>query len=99
MIEERMPSGMKAATTITSGKKETNAFPAERDAAIDELDLEHALPHAPQEHVLHASPHAGAGLAHLDAACAPGRRLADQTRRVSPRRPDVSTGFSASAET
>ena len=28
MIDERMRSGTKAATTITSGKNETNAFPA-----------------------------------------------------------------------
>ena len=31
-------------------------LPGQRDAAIDELDLEHALPHPPQKHVLHASP-------------------------------------------
>jgi hypothetical protein len=28
MMEVRVPSGRKAATTITNGKKETNAFPA-----------------------------------------------------------------------
>ncbi len=34
---------------MISGKNETNAFPAERDAAVDEFCLEQSLPHLPQK--------------------------------------------------
>ena len=43
-------------------------LPGERDAAIDELDLEHALPHPPQEQPLQPRPQYGDALSHLDAS-------------------------------
>ena len=46
MIDERMRSGTKAATTITRREERDERLSGERDAAIDELDLEHAFPHA-----------------------------------------------------
>ena len=42
---------------ITVGKNETKALRGEGDAAIDELDLEHALPHPPEQQALHTPPH------------------------------------------
>ena len=56
-IDPRMLLGMNEATTTTSGKKETNALPAERDASIDELDLEHAIPHLPEHGSLRSLAH------------------------------------------
>ena len=51
-------------------------LPGERDAAIDELDLEHALPHPPEEQALQPSSQNGHALGHFAAPCARGRRLA-----------------------
>ena len=55
----RAPGGRYAATTIRSGKKAAKPLPAERDAAIDELDLEHAFPHTPKQRLLQPIPKAG----------------------------------------
>ena len=52
MIEALTPSGMNAATTITSGKSDYERLPGQRNAPIDELDLEHALPDPPQQEPL-----------------------------------------------
>ena len=42
-------------------------LPGERDAAIDELDLEHAFPHPPQEQSFQPSPQYGDAFAHVGA--------------------------------
>ena len=53
-------------------------LPGEGDAAIDELDLEHALPGTPQEQALQPTSQNGHALGHFAAPCARGRRLACQ---------------------
>ena len=50
-IEVRTLDGQNAATTITNGKNDTNALPRAR-RSVDELDLEQAFPHVPEEHPL-----------------------------------------------
>jgi hypothetical protein len=43
-------------------------LPRERDAAINELDLEHAFPHPPKEQPFQPSPKCGDAVAHLSDA-------------------------------
>ena len=63
-IDERMLGGTKAATTMTSGKNDTNALPGERDAPVDELDLEHPFPDPPHQSALEPLAPVGDACAH-----------------------------------
>ena len=59
MIDERMRVGHERGDDDHEREERDERLPGERDAAIDELDLEHALPHAPEEQSLQPSPQCG----------------------------------------
>ena len=78
MIDERMRSGSEGGDDDHEREERDERLPREGDAAIDELDLEHALPDTPEEQALQPTSQNGHALGHFAAPCARGRRLACQ---------------------
>ena len=57
MIDVRMSSGHEGGDDDHGREERDERLRGERDAAIDELDLEHALPHPPEQQPLEPGPH------------------------------------------